>query len=192
MKAVSKSQIKRDALLKATICLVNNNGFHAAPMSKIAKMANVSPATIYLYFKNKQDLANQAYIEVKSSFSNCAFKDYEPSMGVEEGFKKIWMNIATFKLKEVDHALFLSQCDNTPMIDEESRQEGLKHLQPLIALWERGKEEGVVKPLSPFILYAFTVYPISFLLNTELKGWCKVDKPALERAYSAAWDAIKL
>jgi len=192
MKAISKSQIKRDALVKATICLVNNNGFHATPMSKFAKMANVSPATIYLYFENKQDLVNQVYIEVKAAFSNYAFKDYDKSMSVEEGFEKIWKNIATYKLKEVDHALFLSQCDNTPMIDEESRQEGLKHLEPLLELWERGKKEGIIKPLSPYILYAFSIYPITFIMNVENRGLCKVDQGALEKAYAAAWDSIKL
>lgn len=191
MKAISKSQMKRDALVKATISLVNNNGFHATPMSKIAKMANVSPATIYLYFENKQDLVNQVYIEVKAAFSSFAFKDYDKDMAVEAGFEKIWKNIASYKLKEVDQALFLSQCDNTPMIDEESRQEGLKHLEPLLELWERGKKDGIIKPISPYLLYAFTIYPISFLVNMENRELCKVDKEALDKAYQSAWNSIK-
>lgn len=191
MKTISKSQMKRDALVKATISLVNNNGFHATPMSKIAKMANVSPATIYLYFKNKQDLVNQVYIEVKAAFSSFAFKDYDKNMTVEAGFEKIWKNIAIYKLKEVDQALFLSQCDNTPMIDEESRQEGLKHLEPLLELWERGKKEGIIKPVSPYLLYAFTIYPVSFLVNMESRGLCTVNQEALSKAYHSAWDSIK-
>ncbi|MCC8359839.1 TetR/AcrR family transcriptional regulator [Salinimicrobium sediminilitoris] len=191
MKAISKSQMKRDALVKATISLVNNSGFHATPMSKIAKMANVSPATIYLYFKNKQDLVNQVYIEVKAAFSSYAFKDYDKSMTVEAGFEKIWKNIAFYKLKEVDQALFLSQCDNTPMIDEESRQEGLKHLEPLLELWERGKKEGIIKPISPYLLYAFTIYPISFLVNMENRGLCTVGQEAVNKAYQSAWNSIK-
>ncbi len=183
--------MKRDALVKATISLVNNSGFHATPMSKIAKMANVSPATIYLYFKNKQDLVNQVYIEVKAAFSSYAFKDYDKSMTVEAGFEKIWKNIAFYKLKEVDQALFLSQCDNTPMIDEESRQEGLKHLEPLLELWERGKKEGIIKPISPYLLYAFTIYPISFLVNMENRGLCTVGQEAVNKAYQSAWNSIK-
>ena len=42
MVKLQKSVDKRNALIKATIELVNNNGFHATPMSKIAKMAKVS------------------------------------------------------------------------------------------------------------------------------------------------------
>ena len=74
MVKLQKSIDKRNALIKATIKLVNNNGFHATPMSKIAKMANVSPATIYLYFENKQDLVNKTYIEVKEEYTTYAFK----------------------------------------------------------------------------------------------------------------------
>ena len=60
---------KRTALLNATLTLVNNHGFHNTPMSKIAKLAGVAPATIYLYFENKQDLVNKLYLEVKKDFS---------------------------------------------------------------------------------------------------------------------------
>jgi AcrR family transcriptional regulator len=191
MSAISKSQIKRKALVKATINLVNNDGFHAAPMSKIAKMAGVSPGTIYLYFENKQDLVNKVYIEVKAAFTQFAFKDYEEDFSVEKGFKIIWKNIAEFKLKEVDEAMFLSQCDNTPMIDEPSRKEGLKHLRPLLELWERGQAEGIIKPVSPYMLYAFTIYPIAFLMNMQQRDLYKLTPAHVNEAYVMAWNSIK-
>ena len=43
MAKLQKSIDKRNALIKATIELVNNNGFHATPMSKIAKMQMFLP-----------------------------------------------------------------------------------------------------------------------------------------------------
>lgn len=191
MATLQKSIDKRNALLKATINLVNNNGFHATPMSKIAKMANVSPATIYLYFANKQDLVNQVYIEVKKAFTDYAFKDYDESLPVEKGFEIVWKSIANFKLNEVDEALFLSQCDNTPMIDEASRQEGLKHLQPLLDLWERGQKEGIIKPISPYLLYAYTIYPLAFLMTMQQRDIFQLTPTQLEDAYQAAWNSIK-
>jgi len=192
MKIVSKSQQKREALVKATINLVNNNGFHATPMSKIAKMAEVSAGTIYLYFENKQDLVNQVYIEVKAAFSKFAFKDYSQDLSVEEGFEKIWKNIAEFKLKEIEEAMFLSQCDNTPIIDEASRKKGLKHLQPLLDLWEMGKEQGIIKPVSPYMLYAFSIYPIAFLMNMQQGELYKLTAAHIDEAYEMAWNSIKI
>ena len=191
MAKLQKSIDKKKALVKATIELVNNNGFHATPMSKIAKMANVSPATIYLYFENKQDLLNQTYIEVKAAYTQYAFETYEDSMTVEAGFELIWKRIANFKLHECENAMFLAQCDNTPIIDEASRQEGIIHLQPLLDLWTRGKKEGIIKPISEYLLYAYAINPLSFLMMAQNRGAFTLDKSHIEEAYEAAWDGIK-
>lgn len=187
-----KSPEKRIALLKATLHLVNNNGFHDAPMSKIAKLAKVSPATIYIYFENKQDLINQLYLEVKKSFSKYAFNNYSENLTVKKGFELIWYNIADFKLNQIEEATFLSQCDNTPLIDAAIRQEGIKHLQPLLNLWERGQKEGIIKSISPYVLYAFTIYPLAFLMINQQHHFCQLNETKLKDAYNAAWDSIKL
>tara|TARA_R110002074_G_scaffold374672_1_gene551022 strand:+ start:216 stop:794 length:579 start_codon:yes stop_codon:yes gene_type:complete len=192
MAQLQKSIDKKKALLKATIELVNNNGFHATPMSKIAKMANVSPATIYLYFENKQDLLNQTYIEVKAVYTEYAFETYKETMSVEAGFELIWKRIANFKLHECENAMFLAQCDNTPIIDETSRQEGIKHLQPLLDLWARGKKEGIIKPISEYLLYAYAINPLSFLMMTQNRGSFVLNKTHIDQAYKAAWDSIKI
>ncbi|TXD49242.1 TetR/AcrR family transcriptional regulator [Polaribacter sp. IC073] len=192
MAKLQKSKDKRNALIKATIELVNNNGFHATPMSKIANMANVSPATIYLYFENKQDLVNKTYVEVKAKYTDYAFETYDVDMSVEKGFELIWKRIADFKLKDCENAMFLAQCDNTPVIDETSRQEGIKHLQPLLDLWSRGKKEGIIKPMSDYLLYAYSINPLSFLMMSEKRGAFKLDKTHLEEAYQSAWNSIRV
>ena len=191
MAKLQKSIDKRNALIKATIELVNNNGFHAAAMSKIAQMANVSPATIYLYFENKQDLVNQTYMEVKAKYTKYAFETYNENMDVEAGFELIWKRIADFKLKECENAFFLVQCDNTPMIDEHSRQEGIKHLQPLLDLWTRGKKEGIIKPYANYILYAYSINPLSFLMMAQKQDAFQLNQDHLEDAFQAAWNSIK-
>jgi len=188
-----KNNEKRIALLNATLHLVNNNGFHDAPMSKIAKMAGVSPATIYIYFENKQHLINKLYLESKASFSDYAFKNYSPNLTVKNGFELIWRNIAHFKLHQVEEANFLSQCDNiNTMIDEKSRQEGLKNLEPLLDLWERGQKEGIIKSISPYLLYAYAIYPLAFLMKMQQRNDFELTEDNLTEAFSSAWNAIKI
>jgi AcrR family transcriptional regulator len=187
-----KDNDKRIALLNATLSLVNDHGFHAAPMSQIARLAGVSPATIYIYFENKQDLINQLYLETKASFSRVAFNGYSADLPVKKGFETIWYNIANYKLNQIQEAMFLSQCDNTPMIDEKSRLEGLKHLQPLLDLWERGQKEGIIKPVSYYLLYAYTIYPLAFLMTMQQKEVYRLDDKSLNNAFLLAWDSIKV
>jgi len=184
----TKCNKKRIALLNATLHLVNNNGFHDAPMLKIAKMAGVSPATIYIYFENKQDLINQLYLETKASFSDYAFMDYLTNLPVKNGFELIWRNIAQFKIQQVDEAAFLSQCDNiSTMVDE-----GLKNLQPLLDLWERGQKEGIIKNISPYLLYAYTIYPLTFLMTMQKRSDFELTEDKLTEAFDSAWDSIKI
>ncbi|MDV7186406.1 TetR/AcrR family transcriptional regulator [Lutibacter sp. TH_r2] len=183
---------KRKSLLNATLSLVNNNGFHDAPMSKIAKLANVSPATIYIYFENKQDLINQLYLEIKETFWNFAFKDELKNLTVKKAFEIIWFNIADFRMKNNDEAIFLSQCENTPIVDKSISEEGLKHLQPLVDLWEKGKTEGIIKPICPFLLYSFTIYPMAFLMTKQHREDYKLSNKDFEQAFQCAWDSIKL
>ena len=192
MARLQKSIDKRNARIKATIELVNNSGFHATPMSKIAKMANVSPATIYLYFENKQDLVNQTYLEVKTKYTDFVFKTYNENTSVKTGFELIWKRIAEFNINECEYSFFLTQCNNTPIIDEPSRKEGIRHLQPLLDLWERAKNEGIIKPFSDYILYAYSINPLSILMMAEKQGQFQLTKEHKEEAFLAAWDSIKL
>jgi len=47
---------KRDRILKGAIKVFAQNGFYATRVSEIAKEAGVADGTIYLYFKNKDDV----------------------------------------------------------------------------------------------------------------------------------------
>jgi AcrR family transcriptional regulator len=192
MAQLQKSIDKRTALLKATLSLVNNGGIQGASMAKVAKIANVSPATIYLFFESKQDLVNQLYLDGKVSLAQAAFKDFDSDKPVKENFEKIWFNLIEFQLAHKEEASFLSQCGNTPMIDEETRQEGLQHFTPLFDLWSQGIKEGIVKDISPYLLYAFTIYPMAFLVNMECRELCALDEKLLDNAFQVAWNSIRV
>jgi TetR/AcrR family transcriptional regulator, repressor of fatR-cypB operon len=186
-----KTEDKREAILKATLLLINSNGFHAAPMSKIAIEAGVSAGTIYLYFSGKEDLVNTLYKELKARFSHQAFMGYHPEAPVKKGFEVIWHNILNYKLSEPDEATFIEQCDNTPMVTEANREAGLKTFQPLFDLWERGQQEGIIKPLSRPMLYAFTLFPMTYMTRIYIKSGKEFTNEAMDAAFAASWDAIK-
>jgi AcrR family transcriptional regulator len=192
MALLQKSIDKRTALLKATLILVNSGGIQSASMAKVAKIAKVSPATIYLFFESKNDLVHHLYLDVKSSFAEAAFREYQLDGGVKNSFEKIWIAMVTFKLENKEEASFLSQCDNTPMIDEETRQEGLKYLTPLFDLWSKGIKEGIIKDISPYLLYAFTIYPMAFLMNMDNRALYLLGENELNEAFQTAWDSIRV
>lgn len=186
-----KTEDKREAILLATLRLVNGNGFHAAPMSKIATEAGVSAGTIYLYFQNKEDLVNTLYCELKSKFSGRIFEDFNPEAPVKKGFETIWRNVVKYKLNEPEEAAFIEQCDNTPMVTEVSREFGLKAIQPLYDLWDRGQQEGIIKPFCRQMLFAFSLFPIINIAQSYIKSNKILSPEIIDSAFKASWDAIR-
>ena len=55
-KAEARKSEKRGRITEAAIAVFAERGFHAARVSDIARRAGVADGTIYLYFKNKEDL----------------------------------------------------------------------------------------------------------------------------------------
>lgn len=53
---MKKEKPKYNQILDAAVEVIAENGFHRSQVSKIAKKAGVADGTIYLYFKNKEDL----------------------------------------------------------------------------------------------------------------------------------------
>lgn len=52
----TKSSEKFQAILDAALKVFAENGFHNSQVNKIAKEAGIAGGTVYLYFKNKEDI----------------------------------------------------------------------------------------------------------------------------------------
>ncbi|MFI8685650.1 TetR/AcrR family transcriptional regulator [Rossellomorea sp. NPDC077527] len=53
---MKRNKPKYMQIIDAAVIVIAENGYHQAQVSKIAKQAGVADGTIYLYFKNKEDI----------------------------------------------------------------------------------------------------------------------------------------
>ncbi len=67
-KFMKKSRPKYGQIIEAALQVIAENGYHASQVSKIAKQADVADGTIYLYFKNKEDILISVFKEKMGSF----------------------------------------------------------------------------------------------------------------------------
>lgn len=65
---MKKSRPKYGQIIEAALQVIAENGYHASQVSKIAKKADVADGTIYLYFKNKEDILISVFKERMGSF----------------------------------------------------------------------------------------------------------------------------
>ncbi|WP_227396678.1 TetR/AcrR family transcriptional regulator [Jeotgalibacillus aurantiacus] len=65
---MKKDKPKYKMIIDAAVVVIAENGYHHAQVSKIAKQAGVADGTIYLYFKNKEDILISLFEEKMGQF----------------------------------------------------------------------------------------------------------------------------
>jgi TetR/AcrR family fatty acid metabolism transcriptional regulator len=65
---LKKNKPKYMQIIDAAVIAIAENGYHQAQVSKIAKQAGVADGTIYLYFKNKEDILISLFEEKMGNF----------------------------------------------------------------------------------------------------------------------------
>jgi TetR/AcrR family fatty acid metabolism transcriptional regulator len=98
---VKKNKPKYMQIIDAAVISIAENGYHQTQVSKIAKQAGVADGTIYLYFKNKEDILISLFEEKMGAFIEII---EEKIAGKQTAAEKLLMMIeAHFKNLSDDH-----------------------------------------------------------------------------------------
>ncbi|AMM94123.1 TetR/AcrR family transcriptional regulator [Peribacillus simplex] len=65
---MKRNRPKYNQIIDAAVIVIAQNGYYQAQVSKIAKQAGVADGTIYLYFKNKEDILISLFHEKMGYF----------------------------------------------------------------------------------------------------------------------------
>lgn len=188
----TKDEEKREALFEATVKTVNEVGFVAAAVSKIAKAAKVSPATLYIYYHNKEDLLVSTYIEIKKNFSRAILKGFDDSLPIRDILKNVWLAMKAYIKNNPEHFRFTEQFANSPYHTLVNRETVEKYFTPIIEVLQRGIDQKIIKDVELDILHAFMFYPLIALSNPRMCSNFELTEESIETAFTLAWDAIKL
>ncbi len=170
---------------------MNETGFAASSVSKIAKQANISPATIYVYYKNKEDLLVSTYIDIKKNISMALLKDFDDSLPIRDILKSVWFKMFNYIESHPDYFQYAEQFSNSPYQALVNKQEIEKYFEPMMNILLRGIEQKIIKNVNFDILLAFIFYPIMAISNTWLCQNIDLNRDEIETAFDLAWDAIK-
>lgn len=187
-----KDELKQEAIIHATVKLVNEIGFVASSVSKIAKEANVSPATIYIYYKNKEDLLVSTYVSIKQKMGQAVLRDFDSTLPIRDIVRRLWFNMFDYISHHRALFQFTEQFSNSPFITLVNKKEVEKSFLPMINVLRKGIEQKIIKDVEHDILAAFIFYPVFILSNSMLCAGFEKTEKNIETAFTMAWDAVKL
>ena len=101
---------------EAVIKLILQEGFHGTSVSKIARMAGVSPATVYIYYENKDVMLHDIYLEYSEEIYDYLLDSMKQEM---EGRRQIELLIRSYYnyiLENKEIFSFVEQFSNCPSL----------------------------------------------------------------------------
>ena len=186
-----KDRTKYNAIIKASLELVKELGFIGISISKIAKQANISPATIYIHFKNRKDLFTKLYTKIRTDMSKGALLGVHKEVDIEHVFKSIWSNYFPYCLNHPDYLIYREKFEQTPMM-ENIKPEDFELHNYIKNLFQRGINEQIIKDLPIPLLISFSFIPIITLLNFHFEGVINMEENHVTEACEIAWNTIKI
>jgi AcrR family transcriptional regulator len=110
----TRDDSKRQAICEKALEMIVDEGFDGLSMQKLAKAAGVSPATIYIYFKDRDDLILQLWMEEMKKMAETTLRGFDPAMSFDEGLKVQWMNRAQHCMDNPLSMHFMEQIRYSP------------------------------------------------------------------------------
>lgn len=143
----TKNNDKYHRILEAAVKIFSRHGFHQTTIAQIAREADVADGTIYLYFKNKDDILVQFFnYKTKQVFSRFQEGVDQADTAVEKLRILIRCHLEEFQ-RDRDMAL-LYQVEtrrHNPLVEEQVREMAKTYLDMLAQLIEQGQQEGTIR-----------------------------------------------
>lgn len=105
-----KEQKVRDLALETIV----RDGFDGLSMQKLAKAAGVSPATIYIYFHDRDDLIMSLFRDASRDMADATLAGFDPGMSFAVGLRVQWNNRARYCVSHPREMHFLEQIRHSP------------------------------------------------------------------------------
>ena len=144
---MKKNAEKYNRILEAACKVFADTGFHQSTISQIAKEAGVADGTIYLYFKNKDDILVQFYeYKTKQVFDRFRQAVDQADTAVEKLRNLIRTHLNEFQNDPNMAMVYQAEVYQQRRMARDSIKEMSKMYRDIITeLIERGQEEGSMR-----------------------------------------------
>lgn len=176
--------------------MIVKEGFDGMSMQKLARAAGVSPATLYIYYANREDMLRKLYEHVEATFAFEALKQFKPGLSLEEGLWLQWRNRMRFVLKHPDYFYFFEQFRNSPFINRcgESMTDFRENMKQFV---KNAVKNGELRKMEPEIFWSLAYGPFYYMLKFHLQKKSmmnsdfKLDQTKLKLALKQVVNALK-
>ncbi len=171
--------------------MIVRGGLDGFSMQKLAKEAGVSPATLYIYYKDKEDLLFQLGFEEASRLAASILKNFDPEMSFEEGLRIQWRNRADYWLENPARASFLEQLKHSPLRTRVFEALDMEFVESMGRFVHKAIENKEIRPMTREVFWSVAYAPLYNLIRFHTEGVSLAGRP-FEFSEEVMWETFAL
>lgn len=109
---------KEELVRQKAIEMIVKEGLEGFSMQKLAKAANISPATLYIYYKDREDLLTKLSLTVVDEMVDMSLRGFDPELSFAQGMELQWRNRLEYFLRSPLQMQFMEQVRYSPMYEK--------------------------------------------------------------------------
>lgn len=161
---------KENSIREKAIEMIVKEGLDGFSMQKLAKAAAVSPATLYIYYKDRDDLITQIATDISNRLMESSLKGMHPKMSFADGMALQWKNRMEFFLKYPLDIEFIEQIRYTPIYDAVKKTLRQNFGDVLGKFVHNAINRGELTPLPFEVYWAVAFAPLYQLIKFHTQG----------------------
>ena len=186
-----KDELKRKSIIDKTIHMVYQHGFAGIKMAELARMVGISPSTLYVYFKSKEDLILSISTSIIDRETLASANEISDDLPFKIKLRKLWLYWLNFSLNHRKEMSFISQLKQSPYLSRMPKDVlDAKH-KISNDLFDLGKREGLIKDLPNEMLGGITGALLGETVHLVDQRVLDMNDKGINTAFNLLWDAIK-
>lgn len=168
---------KVELVKQKAIELLVEVGFEGFTMNKLAKVCGISVATLYIYYKDKDDLILNIGTEEMHRMSAIMLENFDPESSFAEGLRQQWKNRAKCILENPLTAQMIEQLRSSTYQDKIFETFGEIFKEPLGKFMHNAIERGEIAAMPLEAYWSVAFGPLYNLLRFHTEGKSLSGKP---------------
>ena len=173
-----KANDKYNRILEAAVKVFSEQGFFQSTVSQIAKEAGVADGTIYLYFKNKDDILVHFFsFRTRQVFARLREEVEQADNTIDKLRNLVRRHLEEFQSDRNMAVVYFTETHKSHRLVEQQIKEMSKMYLDIVAeIVEQGQEEGIIrKDLYLGLVKRFIIGAVDEVINTWLHSEGKYD-----------------
>ncbi|MBV7529607.1 TetR/AcrR family transcriptional regulator [Chitinophaga sp. sic0106] len=164
-----KNLEKEQAIKTIALDIIATEGLENLTMQKLAAAAGISPRTIYIKYRDKDDLLIKLFIEeVLGGYEQAVLQGFDAAMSLEAGITKIWLNGFRYLSTHQPAFALIRHGQASPLLvkafQEHNITEG-SYFKPIHQFLQQQLAAGNLVPLPFEVLRAMLFAPLMDLVS---------------------------